>query len=314
MIKKIAKKYQDLIPIYVVMLIMICLNAFSQQNFFSGATLTRLVKQLSPYVFISMAQMCVMIIGGMDFGLGALVSLSTCLFATNLLHGLAGNIFAIVVIIVFCGAIDALIGLTISKFNLPTIVVTLATSFVFQGLALYVLPTAGGEIPSNIAYTLVSTAAGIPVPLILMAAFLGIWYIVRRSSAGLLIFAVGDNKKAAFSSGLNVHKAYAISFFLSGVFAAMSGLMLSAITMSGDPTIASDMTINSVTAAVLGGVTFSGGRGKMSGAVAGAVVVGMLVNVLFYLNITGFYTYVVQGAILLLAVAMNNRRKKGSLE
>lgn len=85
--------------------------------------------------------------------------------------------------------------------------------------------------------------------------------------------------------------------------------MLCARTMFGDPRIANDMTINAVTAAVLGGVTFNGGEGKLAGTIAGAVVVGILVNVLFYLNITGFYTYFVQGVILVISVVINNWRK-----
>ena len=94
---------------------------------------------------------------------------------------------------------------------------------------------------------------------------------------------------------------------------AMAGLMLSGITMSGDPTIGTSMTLNSVTAAVLGGVSFSGGEGKMVGAVAGAVVIGMLVNILFYLGITGFYTYVVQGLILILAMSAKIRNHRAAL-
>jgi len=300
---------QDLVPIYSILLVMIFIMAFIQPNFFSVGNFSSLFTQLSPYIFIAIAQSLIMIIGGMDFSVGAMVSLSTCIFATSLHHG-AWNPPLIVVIVLICGALSALTGLLISWFKLPSIIVTLATSFALSGIALLFLPTPGGLMPPDIALWLTGNLGFIPVSAILIAATVAIWAYIRKSSLGLLLFAVGYNKDAARKSGLSLHKAYFAAYFMSGVMSAMAGLMLSSITMSGDPTIGIPMTIISVTAAVLGGLSFNGGQGKIAGAVAGAIVVGMLVNLLFYLKITGFYTYVVQGAILIIAVAVNSRRKR----
>ena len=165
-------------------------------------------------------------------------------------------------------------------------------------------------MPPEIAMWLTGNLGFVPVSAIIISIAIAVWAYIRKSSLGVLLFAVGYNKEAARKSGLPMHKAYFAAYFLSGVMSALAGLMLSAITMSGDPTIGVPMTIISVTAAVLGGLSFSGGQGKIAGAVAGAIVVGMLVNVLFYLKITGFYTYVVQGVILIIAVAVNSRRKR----
>ncbi len=303
------KRYGELIPIYIVMLLMIGINVWKQPNFFAVATLTRTFNQLAPYIFISMAQMCVMLIGGMDFALGGLVSLSTCFFAKIMVESDLTNIPRIIAVILLVGIMDACVGYVIGHFKLPTIVVTLATSFVFEGLALGILPTPGGYISPGIASFLTGRIGPVSVAFLVCAVFVALWYMIRRSSVGLLIYAVGQNRNAAFSSGLNVTWGYVAAFFISGVLAALAGLMLCARTMSGDPRIANDMTINAVTAAVLGGVTFNGGEGKLAGTIAGAVVVGILVNVLFYLNITGFYTYFVQGVILVISVVVNNWRK-----
>lgn len=308
--RNLIRRHAELVPIYVVMILMIAINIWKQPNFFAIGSLTRLCNQLAPYLFIGMAQMCVMIIGGMDFALGGLVSLSTCIFAKTMVENELANFPRILLVILLIGLIDACVGWIIGTFGLPTIVVTLATSFVFEGLALGILPTPGGYISAEVAGFLTGRLTVLPVALLVCALFVALWAVFRRSSLGLLVYAVGKNKSAAFYSGLPVRRAYVTAFFLSGIFAAMAGLMLSARTMSGDPTIANDMTINAVTAAVLGGVTFSGGEGKMAGTIAGAVVVGMLVNVLFYLNITGFYTYFVQGVILMISVVVNNWRKR----
>lgn len=304
------KKNGELIPIYIIMLVMIGINVWKQPSFFTLSTLTRTCNQLAPYVFISMAQMCVMVLGGMDFALGPLVSLSTCFFATMICENNVANAGIIIGVLLLVGIIHGVVGFIIGHFNLPTIVVTLATSFVFEGASLAVLPTAGGFMEKNLCKFFTGRIWVFPTAFLVCVLFIVIWYLFRKSSMGLLVYAVGQNKKAAFSSGLNVTKGYTLAFFLSGILAAMAGLMLSVRTMSGDPLIANDMTINSVTAAVLGGVTFNGGEGKMAGTIAGAIVVGILVNVLFYLNITGFYTYFVQGIILIIAVVVNSFRKR----
>jgi ribose transport system permease protein len=307
---KIGKhgSYRDIIPISTILGITLIIMAIMQRNFFSLRNFSLLCRQLSPYIFITMSQTIIMIIGGMDFSAGSMLSLSTCIFATNLHYGI-WNVPAIIAILAICGTFSSLIGLLISWFKLPSIVVTLATSFVLTGAALAFLPTPGGTIPRDIAIFLTSDFGHVPVSLIAIIFFVLLWVYVKRSSVGLLLFSVGANKEAARISGLSVHKAYLFGYFLSGVLSAMAGLMLSAITMSGDPTIGTYMMLNSVTAAVLGGVSFSGGKGKMVGAIAGAIVVGMLVNILFYLGITGFYKYVVQGLILILAVSTKIRNR-----
>ena len=310
-IKKTFKANSELIPIYIVMLIMVAINVWKQPTFFKPATFARICNQLAPYIFMGMAQMCIMVLGGMDFGLGALVSLSTCIFATFMVENNTTNTFVIIGIILLIGCIDACVGYIVGRFNLPTIVVTLATSFVFEGLSLLVLPTPGGFINASTSKLFIGKIGIFPASLIWCAIFAVIWVLIRKSSIGMLIYATGNNKKSAFSSGLNVKWGCVLAFFVSGILAAMAGLMLCSRTMSGDPTIANDLTINAVTAAVLGGVTFSGGEGKLAGVIAGSIVVGILVNVLFFLNITGFYTYFVQGIILILSVIVNNLRKGG---
>jgi len=258
------KKYGELIPIYVVMILMIGINVWKQPNFFSVTTLSRTFNQLAPYIFISMAQMCIMLIGGMNFALGGLVSLSTCIFAKTMVESDLRNIPRIIAVILLIGVMEALVGYIIGHFRLPTIVVTLATSFIYEGLALGILPTPGGYVSPNIATFLTGRIGPISVAFLMCLVFVVIWCLIRRSSVGLLIYAVGQNRNAAFSSGLNVTWGYVMAFFINGVLAALAGLMLCARTMSGDPRIANDMTINAVTAAVLGGVTFSGGEGKIA--------------------------------------------------
>ncbi|GHV80666.1 hypothetical protein AGMMS49944_24570 [Spirochaetia bacterium] len=209
---------------------------------------------------------------------------------------------------------SAISGMVVYKFKLPGIVVSLAFSFIWSGVALRIMNVPGGYIPNEIVEALTSNLGGFfPVPFLLVIVVVVLWHSVKRSTLGVLIYAVGNNREGAFASGLSVLKAYLFCYGFSGFIIGLAGLMLCAITTSGDPTIGAPLTINSVTAAVLGGIAFSGGKGKIIGSVFGGMVVGMLVNVLFYLRVPGHYTYVVEGVILIFAVAANVVRERRSL-
>ena len=305
------KRNQDIMFIYIILTVMIVILIFTQKNFLSLGNLGVLAKQLSPLVFAGMAQMLIMLLGGMDFSVGAMISLATCIMATRMSeeNSLFVNILVILMTLVICAALSGCTGLVVSKFKLPAVIVTLATSYIWEGLALVFLPVPGGYFPHDIAEAFISTRFIIPIPVIITAAVILIWSFVRKSSLGRMIYAVGNNMDGAYSSGLSVIKIHFITYAMSGFLSGLSGLMLCAMTTSGDPTIGSEYTMYAVTAAVLGGVSFGGGSGKVAGTVAGAIFVGMLVNVMFFLKITGFASYIVQGVVLVLAVAVNYIRE-----
>jgi len=309
--KKMLKKHGDILPIILILISMFLITMTLQSNFWSVSNFQVLARQLAPYVFIAMAQTMVLLLGGMDMALGSLVSFANVMFASTLGHG-ALDLITILGILALCMVMSAISGLVVYWFKLPAIVVSLAFSFIWSGVALRVMSVPGGHIPNTVVGPLTANIGGVlPAPLLLIVLFIAFWYLVKRTSMGVLIYAVGNNREGAFTSGLPVLKAYLFSYCFSGLMIGMAALLLSAITTSGDPNIGGPLTINSVTAAVLGGVAFSGGKGKMIGSVVGGMVVGMLVNVLFYLRVPGHYTYVVEGGILIFAVAANLIRERG---
>lgn len=306
-------KFKDIAPIFIILIVMLVINSVLQKNFFSYSNFELLARQMAPYILVAIAQTVMMILGGLNMALGATLSFASAMFAVSLdQSNMALNLFALLGVLCMFMALSGTTGLVINAFKLPAVVVSFAFSYVWKGLALMVLPKPGGYIVQPITSFLTGSVGFIPVPLLVVAAACVIWDLIRRSSWGMLIFATGENAAGAYASGMPVWKAYLIGYAFSGLMIALAALMLCAITTSGDPTIGEPYTVRAVTAAVMGGVSFAGGRGKVTGAVIGGIVVGMLVNVIFYLKISGYFQYICEGAILILSVAFNyiqTRRK-----
>lgn len=292
----------DLTPIMIIAGIVVVIEATLQGNLFSQGNLARLLVQLAPFVLTAMAQSLVMLLAGVDLSVGALMSLGSALLATRLVAGGAVNLAVVCGVLAICATLNALTGVLVAAMRLPAIVVTLATSFLWGGAALYVLPEAGGEVPKATALWLTGVFGGVPLVGILLLLCCAVWWFLRGTRGGLRIYAVGARPAAARTSGLSPVRAHALAYGFAGLLTGLAALVVSAQTGSGDPLIGNPFTLTSIAAAVLGGVAFTGGEGKIAGAVAGAVVMGMIVNLLLYAGVSSFYQYVVEGIVLLLAV------------
>ena len=198
-------------------------------------------------------------------------------------------------------------GLVITITRVPDIIVTLATSAIWGGLALQVMPTPGGGTPQRFVDLVTGGvgSSGFPVGLILIAlAVLVIWLPVRLTRPGLALYALGSNRAAAFLSGVSVARTRVLAYALGGVFAALGGLTLTAQTANGSAagSVANSFTLNSVAAIVIGGVALTGGRGGMLGPIAAAFILSLLSTILGFLSVDSNYAQVIQGVVLVLAV------------
>jgi ribose transport system permease protein len=126
-----------------------------------------------------------------------------------------------------------------------------------------------------------------------------LWRYFKNRPIGYFIYATGGNEFAAYASGINIKQSKIMAFVLSSVFGVFAGLVLSGKTMSGNANIGNSYPISSIAGAVLGGASFVGGVGSISGAFAGGMIIAIIVNILFFLNVQAFWQHVVQGLILL---------------
>jgi ribose transport system permease protein len=198
----------------------------------------------------------------------------------------------------------ALTGVLITITRVPDIIVTLATSFLWAGLALQLMPTPGGGAPLDFV-NLMTGEIGSDLPsglVVLLVVLAVVWLPLRRARPGLALYAVGSNRTAAFLSGVSVARTRVIAYALGGVFTALGGLALTATTSNGSAVSGTYYTLNSVAAIVLGGVSLAGGRGGMIGPLAATFVLTLVSTLLTLLGLDQNWSQVIQGALVVLVV------------
>jgi len=275
------------------------LNNYDMQSLVGGAL---------PLALAAMAQAVVVISGGVDLSVGALMSLVNVVSAFYMVHAdLKGALLVSALLVAGTALAGALTGLIITATRVPDIIVTLATSFVWSGLALQVMPTPGGGAPQEFADLLTGEVAAVApagvVALLVVVAV--VWLPLRRARLGLALYAIGSNRTAAYLSGVSVARARVAAYAFGGVFAALAGLALTASTLNGNATsgtAGAGYTLNSVAAVVVGGVSLTGGRGGLLGPIAAAFVLTQINTILTFMGIDANVGTVIQGALVVVVV------------
>jgi ribose transport system permease protein len=259
-----------------------------------------------PLAFAAVAQSCVVLSGGIDLSIGAVMAVANVLAARYMLHHDLQYTLVVSVLILIVGvAIGALNGIIAVNTRVPDIVVTLATSFVWGGVALLIMAKPGGGAPEayqNLATGTLGTA-WLPNALILLVlAVAVVWLPLRRSRPGLSIYAVGSNQVAAFRSGVGVGRVRVLAYALGGLFAAWGGLALTMSTGIGSPKAGLIYTLSGIAAIVLGGVSLAGGRGGVLGPIGAAFILTLVPSDLILLGTDPNLGQVIQGALIVLVV------------
>jgi ribose transport system permease protein len=273
---------------------------------FGPFQITSISKNSLPLVYLAIGQAIIVIAGGIDLSLGALLLLSNVI-AARFMDGQPVGVVVVIAIalIAALALLNALTGYVITLSGVPDIVVTLATSYIWSGLALWILPSPGGGTAPEMRWLFTGSTSGIggsswpPILMMLIpCAVIAIW--ARRTRQGLTLYAVGSNKTAARLSGLDVRRAKIVSYAIGGGMAALAGLATVAITGTGDPrfSVGTNATLNSVAAVVLGGIALTGGIGNPFGVVATAVILVMLNPILIAMGVNSNNAQVIQGVLI----------------
>jgi ribose transport system permease protein len=255
-----------------------------------------------PLALAAVAQAVVVISGGLDLSIGSMMAL-TSVVAAVLMEGQSEAFGAAVVVIVLVlglllGGIN---GTLVVLTRVPDIVVTLAMGFVWAGFALLVLDTPGGESAQWLKDLVLGSLGSDWIPkaaVALIAVVAIVWIPVRRSRLGLSIYAVGSNQLAAFRSGVSVGRTKIAAYVLTGLFAALGGLSLTASTGIGTP-VPGPYTLFSVAAVVLGGVSLAGGRGGVFGPIVAVLILSLIRSDMTFLSLDTNLALVAQGIILI---------------
>jgi ribose transport system permease protein len=272
-----------------------------------------LVRAVLPYAFAVAAQTVVVLAGGIDLSVAAMMAL-TSVTAASMMAGASEEyaLFVVPFVLAMGFVLGAVNGILIVVTRVPDIVVTLATLFVLQGAALLVLGAPGGGVAEWLKNLIVGTVpipgipdsvdAWIPKALLLLVVLLCVvWIPLMRSRLGLSIYAIGSSQLAAFRSGVPVARTKIIAYAIAGLFAAMGGISLTMSTGIGAP-IPGPYLLASVAAVVLGGVALGGGRGGLLGPIIAVFVLRLVRTDLTLLAIDPNVTAIVEGSIMVAVV------------
>lgn len=312
---------------YGIVFVLLSMNIHLNERFFTPPVITSTFNQSMTLVFAGMAQTSVVVSGGIDLSVGPMISLSnslaSALFADSFI-GIVGTVIVVLAVGALCGFIN---GIIVVYGRLQPIIVTLATASIYSGIALFIRPRPGGFVPRPYGDLLTTRVSTILQPLfgeqslansifdyipasavLLIIVLLVVWIPFRRSRLGLWVYAVGSNQSAAYMSGVNVNQAKIAAYVMSGIFAAIAGLFLTAQTLSGDATKGGIFTLQSIAVVVLGGTSLFGGAGGVAGTIAGAFAIPIIRSILFFARIDPLQQPLWEGIVILLAVAAGASR------
>ena len=273
---------------------------------FGSFELQSLALAALPLALAACAQAVVVISGGIDLSVGSMMSVANVLAGSLMSHGSTTAALGWSAAILVAGAAQGLMnGLLVKISRIPDVVVTLTTGFILGGVALLIMERPGGGAPAGF----LDLAAGswisewLPNAAVFLAVVVcAIWIPVVRSRLGLLIYATGSDRVAAFRSGVDTDFARIMAYVISGLFSACGGIALTMTTGIGAPLSGTIYTLSGLAAIVIGGVSLSGGKGGMTGPVIAAILLSLIPADLIFLNIDPNYGQVIQGTLIVIVV------------
>lgn len=309
--KGITTYFKENLAILVAFIILCVGLSIATPAFFTKDNILNVLRQVATNSNLAIGLTMAIIIGGIDLSVGAVLAFSGLLCASFISDGM--NLGLAVLLAFTLGALFGLLnGLIIAYTNMPPFVVTLATQNIARGIVnVYAngQPISARDPVFN--FLGVGYFLGIPLPVIYSFVLLAVMILILgRSKFGRQLYAVGGNEEAARFSGINIKKVKIIVYTLCGALASFSGIILAARMYSGQPTAGDGFELDAIAASVLGGVSFSGGVGKLGGTIIGVLVLGVLTNGLNLLNINSFWQYIIKGIIILLAVYLDILKKR----
>ena len=309
---------------FVVLIVVV--NVLTAGNFFTAGNLTNVLRQITYNAILAVGQTFVIITAGIDLSVGSLIELTGVVMAQFAnASGLSGPLLVIattvVGVAVGCGA-GLINAFPVVRLNLPPFITTLAMMLMARGLAFKLshgqpVPLASDAFkPIGTDYALHGLLAplglpGIPWAVIVMLLVVAVFgVLLTRTRYGRYVLAIGGNEEAARLAGINVWLVKTLVYVISGGCAALAGMLLMARFSSGSPQTGIGSELQSIAAVVVGGTSLMGGRGSVVNTFFGALLIGVLNNVMNLLNIESYTQDIVLGGVILLAVMAEEIRKR----
>ena len=295
-------------PLLLLVALIVAVGAYAaaQSDVFLGPlNLRHLLLATAPLALVTMAQLNALLVGGFDVSVGSTMSLTVVLGSFLIGSGLEPALIPLGVLgCVAAGAAVGLInGVVVRRLGINPVIATIAMLSVLQGIALYLRPTPAGSIDAGFVSLLQTRIGFLPVSILVLAgaALAADWWLYR-TRGGLRLRATGFRERAARRNGVNVDWVHIRAYLLSGLVAALAGLLLASEVGVGHPTIGANNTLISIAAAVIGGASLGGGRGSFMGAVLGGLFFTLAINIIPLLGLSAATGAIATGVLTLLAV------------
>lgn len=290
-----------------ILLILLAILAITKSNhFFSASTVPQILSQSSVNILIALGEFFAILIAGIDLSVGSVVALTGMLAAQMMVAGV-NPLLAVLGGVIIGGLLGGVNGLLVNGTGLHPFIITLGTQAIFRGATLIVSgSSAVFGFPASFTKVISASVLGIPVvAIIALVAALILAFLTRQTKLGRNIYALGGNQASAWYSGINVKLHTLIVFIISGLCAGIAGVVLLGRVGSAEPAAATGFETYAIAAAIIGGTSFFGGKGKIFGVVMGGLIIGVINFGMNILSVPTTFQQVVMGALIIGSVALD---------
>ncbi len=300
-------KHFGVLSITLVFIVLFAFFSTQTADFLSANNLVNVARQIAPTVIVAMAMTFVITTGQIDLSVGSVVGLSAAVLG---IWALSGNAVVALILTVALGLVLGLVNGALAAFGrMQSFIVTLAGLTALRGVALLVTEGYSTPIDSPIITPIgQGKLLGLYAPTwIAIGAVALAWYVFNHTRFGRYVVAVGSNAESLRRSGVDIRRIKTIVLGMTGVAAALAGIITASRLSSGSPNSGTMFELEVITAVVLGGTSLMGGRGSIMGSAVGALTLGVLSNGLVLLKVDVYWVPIVQGLILVIAILLNTR-------
>ena len=288
--------------------------SFLNPQFLTFSNILNVFRQTSINSIIAAGMTFVILTGGIDLSVGSVLAFSGAICASLIVAG-ASTFIAVTLALIVGIIVGGMTGVIISKGKVQPFIATLVTMTVLRGATLVFTDGKPITLGSQVGVELFSKLgngyiAGIPIPIYIMFIVFALsYYILTQTRLGRYVYALGGNEVTAKLSGISVEKIKVIVYALSGLLAALAGIILTSRLSSAQPNAGMGYELDAIAAVVLGGTSLAGGMGSVLGTITGALIIGILNNALNILNVSSYYQMMVKGMVILAAVLVDRKNK-----
>ncbi len=298
---------------FLIFVSIFVLASFLDENFLTAANLTNVLRQVVVLTLLACGVTFIIILGHIDVSLGSVVALTGTLAASVM--AMTGNLWLSLAVGLGVGVVVGLLnGWVVTYFKIPSFIMTLAMTTMARGAIL--LYTAGVPISGLGDFSVIGQGSVGPVPIsviIMLVCVVACWVLLNRTQFGRHVYAVGGNIKAAQASGINTDSVIRKAFILNGVLVAIAGIVLMSRINSGQPAAGVAYEFDAITAVVVGGTSLMGGTGTITGTVVGAMIIGVINNILNLMNVSSYWQMIIKGLIIAVAVILDVKTKAAGM-